>query len=368
MTPGPPQAPGSDAGWSGARPVDVGAIERELAAQLGAGAPGQDPVATRARMSNLLVFATGASADGPLAESLAAISERHPSRIILLVGDEGIDPEPRAWVSALCRTGDGGRRICSEQVSIRTGREGLQRLPSIVRPLLVGDLPTALWWTLPTPPVQGGDFFTELSSMARRILWDSTDWVDEAGGLRSVGRWAQGMDRRVGLGDLAWVRLVPWRLAVARALGAAAPAVRSVRVVHGPHALAQALLLVGWLASRLGWRRRGHGETTASSARWGLEAPTGVVTIEVLRVADGPASLVEASFVLEGDPARAISVRGESDGRVRIDPPLPGGSLMPAAPAGPAEIVARELPDLDGDPQFREALAVARSLSEDVSG
>ncbi len=356
--------------WTEQRPVDLGAIERELEAQLDVlGRAGQGVVPTRARMSNLVVFASGEAADGRLHESLAEISERHPSRILLLVRDDDLGAEPKAWVSALCRAGDGGRKICSEQVSIRAGGEGVRLLPSIVRPLLVGDLPTALWWAVPTPPPLAGEVFAELAAMARRILWDSRDWADEAVGLRSVGRWAEAVDPRIGLADLAWVRLAPWRLAVARALGAEAAATTSVRVVHGPHALPKALLLVGWLAARLGWRRRDGGAITPSSARWTLDGPSGRdVRVEVLRATDGPPLLLEAGFEVAGSVSRVVSVRSEPDGRLRIDPPLPGAEVLPSPSGGPGDLVARELPDLDGDPQFRAALAVARSLSEDVVG
>jgi len=367
-TPNPSPPGGSRDAWSEPRPVDVAAIERELGALLGSPAPGESALPTRARMSNLVVFASRDAADGgELPESIAEISGRHPSRVLLLVDDPDLGAEPRAWVSALCRLGGGGRRVCSEQVSIRSGPDGLRRLPSIVRPLLVGDLPTALWWAVPTAPPLAGELFRDLSGMARRVLWDSRDWDDEAGGLRSTARWAGGADPRQGLADLAWVRLAPWRAAIGRALGTTAASTNSLRIVHGPHALPEALLLVGWLADRLGWRRASRGDVSRVSARWRLAGPGGDVSVDVLRVPDGPSSVIEATFEQAVRGAR-VSVVRDSDERLRVEPPLPGGGILPGTSATPAEIVARELSDLDGDPMFRPALAVARSLAEDVAG
>lgn len=365
---GPPAPAGGGADWTVPRAVDVGAVERELEAMLRPSSETAAGVATRARMSNLVVFSTAEAAEGGLNESLAEVSGRHPSRVLLLVADGEHDQAPRAWVSALCRMGDGGRRICSEQVSIRAGGEGVRRLPSVVRPLLVGDLPTALWWAVPTPPPSHGELFLELAGMAGRVLWDSTGWSDEAGGLRSVGKWADGVDPRVGLADLAWTRLSPWRTAIARALGPGATAVSHVRIEHGPHALPKALLLAGWLADRLGWRSVGRGEVSSSpSARWSMQAPGGAVDLEVVRVAEAPQSVLAASFAGRPSTGLRVDLRRSADGRLEIEPPLPGGGLPRAVLASPGDFVARELPDLDGDPLFRSALSVARRLADDVS-
>lgn len=366
LSPDTPRGVGG-ADWTAARPVDVGQVERELEAMLGASKASDGGVATRARMSNLVVFATTEAAESGLNESLAEVSDRHPSRVLLLLADGEQEEQPRAWVSALCRSGDGGRRICSEQVSIRAGGEGLRRLPSVVRPLLVGDLPTALWWAVPTPPPLFGDLFFELAGMARRVLWDSTIWLDEAVGLRAVAGWADGVDPRIGLVDLAWVRLAPWRGAIARALGPAANRISSVRIQHGPQALPKALLLAGWLGDRLGWRRGGHGEVSSGSARWSMEAASGPVALEVVRVPEGPCSVLEASFGCAADAGSRITVRRIADGRLEVDPPLPGGIVAPALLGTPGDLVSRELPDLDGDPLFRSALSIARTLSEDVA-
>jgi hypothetical protein len=84
-------------------------------------------------------------------------------------------------------------------------------------------------------------------------------------------------------------------------------------------------------------------------------------------VPDGPSSVIETVFEQSGRGVRVAVARDGAD-RLRIEPPLPGGGMLSGTWASPAEIVARELSDLDGDPMFRPALAVARSLAEDVAG
>ncbi len=355
-------------GWSEARPVDIDGIERELEGLLRSPQAEGEPVVSRACMSNLMVFARGADQAAEVASEIAAIAEHHPSRVLLLVDEPGSDPGPHAWVSTLCHLGEGGRRICSEQVSIRAGGEALRRLPSIARPLLVGDLPTALWWAAAMPPPLGGDLFFELAAMARRVIWDSAAWEQEAQGLACVGDWAGGVDPAIGLSDLAWVRLAPWRSMVAGLLGGSAAELRTVRIEHGPHALPKALLFVGWLASRLGWRPWAPGRVGGDAARWEFTSTSGSISVEVCRIAEAAPAIVAVILgTVVGGIGREVVVRRSVDGRLVRDLAAPGmGSTVSGPSSSRGSLVSRELPDLDGDPLYRAALPFARAMATDV--
>ncbi|HKE12931.1 MAG TPA: glucose-6-phosphate dehydrogenase assembly protein OpcA, partial [Myxococcota bacterium] len=131
------------------RRIDVRAIEHELAALwnephagMAGGEPGQE-LATRACMSNLVIWcATQEEARG-LPIEIGAIVEKHPSRVLLLVGEaESAAGGLSASVSALCHPASAGRQICSEHVTLAAPGTGVGRLPSLARPLLIGDLPT----------------------------------------------------------------------------------------------------------------------------------------------------------------------------------------------------------------------------------
>jgi glucose-6-phosphate dehydrogenase assembly protein OpcA len=116
----------------------------------------------------------------------------------------------------------------------------------------VRDLPTVLW---------GGDDRQDalpwLLPVADVALLDSMDGPDARGALAL----ATEINKKVGVVELAWVRISPWRRRVAAAFDP--PALRSqlraidvVRVLHHPASVVPALLLVGWLGSRLGWSLR----------------------------------------------------------------------------------------------------------------
>jgi hypothetical protein len=82
--------------------------------------------------------------------------------------------------------------------------------------------------------------------------------VDEPALEDAVTR-ARELSERVYVVDLAWLRSTPWRERVAATfdpehLRQDLWSISSVRIRHHPDSAASAVLLVGWLASRLGWK------------------------------------------------------------------------------------------------------------------
>ena len=175
--------------------------------------------ATRACMSNLLIWcATQEQARG-LPIEIGEIVEKHPSRVLLLVGEpEYENAGLSASVSAVCHPASAGRQICSEHVTLSAPTPSANRLPSIARPLLIGDLPTALWWAAPEPPTAAGALFDDLAGMADHVIYDSAGWLDPVRGVVSVASWEMGLETRRVVSDLAWRRGKPWRRLVSQTL------------------------------------------------------------------------------------------------------------------------------------------------------
>ncbi len=352
------------------KPVDVRAIERELADLLGP-EPGEQPV-IRACMSNLIVYCDAREAQAVPGE-IAAIVQRHPARVLLLVAEaprEGRGLE--AWVSAHCSVASGGKQICSEHVTVSAPRDATRRLPSTARALLIGDLPTTFWWAAEEPPPPGRSVFDELSEMARHVIFDSAGWTNPVGGLVSTAEWV----RRSGaiVSDLAWRRLKAWRRAVSQTLDPAVvpealDGTREVVVEHGPHALSQAWLLVGWLVRSLGWEPVGGRVEPGLELHFDFRSERGPLRVTVRRLPQGEAELrsVRLEWRARGRPGSASFTR-LGPGRIGIET---AGSTEPhrvlAAPTGArADLVARQLPKLFGDRVLREALGVSRAMAEAV--
>ena len=163
---------------------------------------------------------------------------------------------------------DGEHVLTHETVILDLGPGHLERLETIVDPLVITDLTTLVWaphghWTA----------VEALRELSQSVLLDSAEDPDVAGALRR----AQALlaDRYVV--DLAWLRSTPWRERIAmlfdppRASATRLGEITALRIRNAPESGAAALLLCGWLRSRLGWpqgqlERDGHG--SLDRARW----------------------------------------------------------------------------------------------------
>jgi hypothetical protein len=127
--------------------TDLSTLWRELARDA--------PTTARAVMSNLVVFREGSPAaddadETPALDSVEVIevASRHPARIIVLAHSRCGPESPAAIVAAvgILTFGAGEARHAVEQIAIRS-RCAEASLPSIVRRLTFGDVPTSVWWT-----------------------------------------------------------------------------------------------------------------------------------------------------------------------------------------------------------------------------
>jgi glucose-6-phosphate dehydrogenase assembly protein OpcA len=173
-------------------------------------------------------------------ETLAGLAERHPSRTIILVPEPEEDDALDARVS-LERFQPSGvdRYVCSEVIELHLKGLRANAPASIVRPLLLSDLPVFLRWR--GQPPFGSDVLDQLVAIVDRLVVDSREWSDGPGAIAEL------FDRTA-VSDISWGRIHRWRVAVARLWPGIADA-REVRVA-GPRS--ETLLLAGWLRSRLG--------------------------------------------------------------------------------------------------------------------
>jgi len=182
---------------------------------------------------------------------LDEVVRRHPSRVVILHhSPRGTDAAtPIAAAVSIVTFGAASARYGVEQIALRSTCADTS-LPSIVRNLTRGDVPTSIWWTEDlsrTPPVGA------LLTMGRQLVYDSRAWRDVKQGVRAL---APCVDGRivVDLADVNWRRLSALRQALVHAaegVGAARSPLADVHVAHHPGEGALAWLLAGWLASRL---------------------------------------------------------------------------------------------------------------------
>ena len=164
-----------------------------------------------------------------------------------------------------------------------------------MRALLIGDLPTNLWWATPQPPPLAGAMLHELSEHAQQIIYDSIGWLEPARGVAATGAWLRRMEQGHGpwrvASDLNWRRLKYWRRLLAQAFdgdAAAAQTITEVLVEHGPHAVVQAWEIVSWLAARLDWHIEEGRVEPGVEISWRFAAARGRVQVRIRRLSEGP--------------------------------------------------------------------------------
>jgi len=214
-------------------------IERDLAELRNAsGPPGEGP-AQRTSVMTHLAWVPPDWAEAA-ERTLAGLAEQHPSRTILLFprpeDDDGLDLD----ASVQCFT-FGEQAVCAEVIRVQLCGERAKHPASVVVPLLIADLPVFCRWR--GVPVFD-DVFDELVDVVDRLIVDSTEWPSDTLS-QSYGELARRFDATA-VSDIAWERTERWR----RELAAAWPF--EGREISVTATRAQAVLLAGWLRSRLG--------------------------------------------------------------------------------------------------------------------
>ncbi|HWH11412.1 MAG TPA: glucose-6-phosphate dehydrogenase assembly protein OpcA [Solirubrobacteraceae bacterium] len=187
---------------------------------------------------------------GEIANRLRAVGRFHASRtIVCSVSPKRTSLDAIATVAASSDPGSGSLALTRETVVIDVGTRHIPYLDTIIDPLVVTDLATMVW-----APHGHWDAVDALREMAQIVLLDSVDDPDVAGALRR----ATGLSEDRNVVDLAWIRSAPWRERIAATFDSPArrpelDKIRGVELRHHSASGAAALLLCGWLTSRLGW-------------------------------------------------------------------------------------------------------------------
>jgi glucose-6-phosphate dehydrogenase assembly protein OpcA len=200
-----------------------------------------------ARVLNLVVIVDH-DWKGEIANRLGRVGRYHASRTVLCAVEEGRD-QLDAWVSMTFESRRDGHGVMVEQVEIDLGPEHLSRLDTIVDPVLVSELPTMVW-----SPHGHDDAIESLLGVIDVMLLDSDDLELASDGLTRTIELLESAY----VVDLAWLRTTPWRERLASSFDPPRRRARlshldAVSIRHQPTSTVSALLLVGWLASRLGW-------------------------------------------------------------------------------------------------------------------
>jgi glucose-6-phosphate dehydrogenase assembly protein OpcA len=187
---------------------------------------------------------------GEIANRLRGVGRYHASRtIVCAVDGRRTTLRAKATIATDSEPKPGEFALLRETIVVECGPRHLEHLDTIVDPLVVTDLATVVW-----SPHGYWDALESLRRLAQVVLLDSVDDPDIDAALHRACSFSDGLY----VVDLAWLRSTPWRERVAAAFDPPArrhdlSIISEVNIRYHPDSLVAGLLLLGWLATRLGW-------------------------------------------------------------------------------------------------------------------
>lgn len=192
-----------------------------------------------------------------------AIATQNPCRVITLCPTIGEDKGVSAQVSAYCpvQKRNGSSLICCEYITLRGTKAALERVGDVVMSLMIPDLPKFVWWKATPNPEQA--LFKTLSEQCNCLILDSSYFSEPESEFIKI---QDLIESETYIADLNWHRLSPWQELTAAAFDpperrASLVEVDQVTIDYEKGNAAQALMFLGWMASRLEWQPTAYKET-----------------------------------------------------------------------------------------------------------
>ena len=365
------------------RPADVADLEAELSALWRSAA--EDPAAknavTRACTLTLLIYVESNEAADEVNNLVAEVTRQNPCRAIIMMLEPEASPSGlEAWVSAHCHLPVAGeKQVCSEQITIRARGEAGQGLASVVLPLTVSGLPIFLWW-------RAGDFspppyFDPILRLTQHVIVDTARFSPGGTHLQDLAASLHKSAGKIQLTDLNWSRITPWRELIAQCFDSPdrrpyLDRLSEVRIEYEQDSArlvtqrAQALLLTGWLASRLGWEfLMSERREEAQPRTFYFKSAGGRVKVErnLKRVDNACGVCFTMELRSEGPSAARFSFLRGPDGKVvktsaEVPGALPIGRSVRLEVLDEVEILNEELKLGVRDRGYEEALSVVARI------
>lgn len=334
----------------------------------------------RTRAADLMVFLKDESLLAQTHQIISELATYHPCRAVLMAGDRtapkrDIEMYVSAHYSSEKRAESSS--LCCEEITLTARGEFVSELPSAAVPLLVPDLPVFLWWRDETGAEE--KVFGQLCQAADRLIIDSADSPDPAVHIDSVARKLKlARDEEIVLSDINWARLIPWRASLAhfydvQGCHAALDQIDHVRIDFtgepetGSLASAQALLIAGWLASRLDWKLADKTQTQGKTYNFSKGDRSVVVSFNVVHrpaMKSGRLTQIE----LQNSELKAVFGVSRSEDGTHLETwtqigeqSYPSRSL-PNRNMSDAQLLSREMEMLCDDEVYEEAIAAAMEM------
>ena len=216
---------------------------------------------TRACLFNLIFF-TEKNSRTPYIQRLAQkVIEKFPSRVIFVSVDKTAESSLKTEVSILSSS-KGEFDVACDYIQIEAGGSSLERIPFVILPHILADLPVYLVWG--GDPCSSDSLFSKLELFADRLIFDS----ETTGNLSHFASniLDQHEKSHCDIADLNWARIESWREMFSMAFYSKdnlsqIENPKSIQITYNSqgtpffcHTPIQAVFLQAWLACQLGWK------------------------------------------------------------------------------------------------------------------
>ena len=292
----------------------------------------------------LVAVATAEGDERRAQRASIAIAAQHPSLTIIVREEPNVrSGRIDASITTHAIKTPSGSLAEGEIVTLRVRGAAGEHLAALVDPLLIGGVPTYLWW-LDTPPF-GTKEVSDATRICDALVVDSARFDRPYHSFLGLADLALHSHKRLGVADFQWTRLAAWRETIAqffepaerRAFFGGIAELGIDYVGEGRGNRIGAALLMGWFASGLGWKLQravggGGGVLVAHFAlEGGRQLEVAFRSVPKANLAQGEVSAVRIAGAAGGRTFR-LSIQRDPQRQSRL-----------TSEVGPAEFMRRHL-------------------------
>lgn len=215
----------------------------------------------RASLFNLIFYTKKTPRDEYIRKIAHKLIEKFPARIFFISSEAQASTDYLKTAVAVMSTEQGEYDITCDFIEISVGGKGEQRVPFIILPHIIPDLPVFLVWA--EDPTLDNPLCLQLQKFATRIIFDSETTEDLTKFSQAASRILQSSQCEIA--DLNWARLESWRDLICDTFAdpdrlEQLKQTESMTITFNAqetpffcHTKIQSIYLQAWLASRLKW-------------------------------------------------------------------------------------------------------------------
>lgn len=216
----------------------------------------------RASLFNLILYVQKTTHADFYQQLIKTVVSKFPCRVMLILCEENGSPDYLKTSVGSETIGQGEQQIYCEIIQIEVAGKLIERVPYLILPQILPDLPVYLLWT--QDPSAENTVLPHLEPLADRIIFDSESTIDLQRYCRSV---LSLMHRfHCDIGDLNWSACSGWRQLFVQVFNnsdsfLSLAQTKVIRIHYNnnqpqfqKHHEIEAAYLQAWLASRLNWQ------------------------------------------------------------------------------------------------------------------